>query len=244
LREFNKFNKGEKGEWFVSPDRIENRMDVKYCIPLKGRFIDSWIKAGFEVKQLKEVCEPREEVIEPKTDFPDEEFRILTITYTGRCRADEIRIGSEINYKKMLVVRTGDIVFSEYNTFHGAIGYITDEFDGCLASGSYTVVRCNNIDDSLYIWSILRTTEIRAEFLTSAVGMGRQTIDWDDIKTVSVPFLATKRRQEISKQILNAWQAEIAANKSIDGVSDILHQEFNVESKESVLRFLGAKPPR
>lgn len=244
LIEFDKFNKGKKGEWFVTPERIENRMDVKYCIPLKGRFVNNWVEAGFEVKQLKDICEPRVESIEPKTDFPDEEFRILTITYAGRCRADEIRIGSEINYRTMLVVRTGDIVFSEYNTFHGAIGYITDELDGCLASGSYIVVRCNNIEDSLYLWSILRTTEIRAEFLTSAVGMGRQTIAWEDIKTVSVPFLSKKRRQDISKQITDAWKTEIAANKSIDSVSDILHQEFNVESKESILRFLGAKPPR
>ncbi|OFX54754.1 MAG: hypothetical protein A2046_00445 [Bacteroidetes bacterium GWA2_30_7] len=155
-----------------------------------------------------------------------------------------MRLGSEINYKKMKIVRTGDIVFSEYNTFHGAIGFITDEFDGALASGSYTVVRCLDEEDSLYLWSILRTTEIRADFLTSAIGMGRQTIDWEDIKTVQIPFLPKKERNEISKQIIDAWAAEKKAQQSIESISDVLHQHFQVESKESKVRFLAAKPPK
>jgi hypothetical protein len=73
----------------------------------------------------------------------------------------------------MTIVRCGDIVFSEYNAFHGEIGYITEEFDGALASGSYAIVKCHDDNDSLYLWSILRSTEIRADFLSSAIG-------WDD----------------------------------------------------------------
>ncbi len=244
LDEFSKFNKGENGKWLVEPDRITDRLDVKYCIPLQGRFIKKWKRKGYEVKSLNEICEPREEIIEPSKNSPDDFFRILTITYAGRCLTEEIRIGKEINYKKMKVVRTGDIVFSEYNTFHGAIGYITKDLDGALASGSYTVVRCINEEDSMYLWSILRTTEIRADFLTSAIGMGRQTIDWDDIKNVKVPFLPPTKRKEIGKQILDAWIAERNAQVIIENVNGLLHTEFDVESEDSKIRFLSAKPPK
>jgi type I restriction enzyme M protein len=158
LDEFEKYKNGEHGSWFVDISRLNDRLDVKFCLPLVGRFVKTWENSGAEVYPLSKICTPRDEIIEPRKYFPNDEFRILTITYDGRCRSEEKRTGKEINYSKMKIVRTGDIVFSEYNAFHGAIGYITEEFDGALASGSYTVVKCHNNKNSLYLWSILRTT--------------------------------------------------------------------------------------
>ncbi len=244
INEYNKFKKGEKDYWYVSSDRLNDRLDVKFCVPLQGRYISKWENKGFNVFPLHKICDIREEIIQPKNDYPENEFRILTITYSGRCKTDEIRKGADINYKKMKIVRTGDIVFSEYNTFHGAIGYITEEFDGALASGSYTVVKCFNDFDSLYLWSILRTTEIRADFLTSAIGMGRQTIDWDDIKNVKIPFLPVSKRNDISNQILSAWEYEKKAATTFEKINSILHNNFEVESEEAKIRFESTKPPR
>jgi len=242
--DFKKYRKGQTGQWLVMPDRLTDRLDVKYCMPQFGRFIPLWKKKGYEIKKLEDICIPREEIIKPKTDFPNEKFRILTITYEGRCKAEEVRFGRDINYNNMKIARTGDIVFSEYNAFHGAIGYITEEFDGALASGSYTIVRCINMNDSLYLCSILRSTEIRTDMLTSAVGMGRQTVDWNNIKNINIPLLSKEKRMNIAKKILDAWQKEKESIESIVSVSNLLNQEFNVESDESQRRFLEAKPPR
>jgi type I restriction enzyme M protein len=244
LDEFKKYKNGENGSWLVDISQLNDRLDVKFCFPLAGRFVKTWKKSGVEVHLLSEVCTPRDEVIEPRKIFPNDEFRILTITYDGRCRSEEKRLGKEINYTKMKIVRRGDIVFSEYNAFHGAIGYITEEFDGALASGSYTVVKCHDNNDSLYLWSILRSTEIRADFLSSAIGMGRQTISWDKIKNVQIPFLPKEKRDEIAKKILNAWKLEKAAQESIKSIYSLLDTEFNVESELSKSRFLAAKPPK
>ena len=244
LDEFRKYSEGKTGSWLVDVEQLNDRLDVKFCLPLVGRFVKTWKKSGAEVYHLFEVCEPRDEIIEPRKDHPDEEYRILTITYDGRCRADEKRLGREINYSKMKIVRTGDIVFSEYNAFHGAIGYVTGEFDGALASGSYTVVKCNDDKNSLYLWSILRTTEIRADFLSSAIGMGRQTVSWDHIKNVQIPFLLPEKREQIGENIINAWKMEREAQESIKKIYDLLDTEFNVESELSKNRFLAAKPPK
>jgi type I restriction enzyme M protein len=244
LEEFKLFKEGQKGKWRVSPERLIGRLDIKYCIPEQGRFVSKWKQKGYEIKTLEELCKQRKEIIYPKRDHPDEEFNILTIKYSGRCSTEEIRLGEEIAYSKMKVVREGDLVFSEYNAFHGAIGYITEEFDGSLASGSYIVLRCNNPDDSLYLWSILRTTEIRADLLTSAVGMGRQTIDWEEIKTVQIPMLPQNRRQKIVNTILLAWEKEKKANQEVENVQIMLDDEFGVESEESKYRFTAYKPPK
>jgi type I restriction enzyme M protein len=244
LDEFRKYSEGKSGGWLVDVDQLSDRLDVKFCLPLVGRFVKAWKKSGAEVYHLSEVCEPRDEIIEPRKDYPNEEYRILTITYDGRCRTDEKRLGKEINYSKMKIVRTGDIVFSEYNAFHGAIGYVTEEFDGALASGSYTVVKCYDDKNSLYLWSILRTTEIRADFLSSAIGMGRQTVSWDYIQNVQIPFLLPKKREQIGEKIINAWKLEEEAQEAIKNIYTFLDAEFNVESELSKNRFLAAKPPR
>jgi type I restriction enzyme M protein len=244
LDEFEKYKNGENGTWLVDIERLQDRLDVKFCLPLVGRFVKTWKKSGADVYVLSEICTPRDEIIEPRKDFPTDEFRILTVTYDGHCRSEEKRMGKEINYTKMKIVRVGDIVFSEYNAFHGAIGYITEEFDGALASGSYTVVKCHDDKDSLYLWSILRTTEIRADFLSSAIGMGRQTISWDNIKNVQIPFLPIAKRDEIAGKILNTWKLEKEAQESIKSIYSILDTEFNVESELSKSRFLAAKPPK
>jgi type I restriction enzyme M protein len=244
LDAFEKYKNGNNGEWLVPADKLKDRLDVKHCLPLFGRFVSKWKKKGIEVFPLSKLCSPRDEIIEPVKDFPEQEFRIMTITYTGRCKTDETRLGKEINFNKMKVVRTGDIVFSDLNAFHGAIGYITEEFDGALASGSYTVVKCNNTEDSLYLWSILRTTEIRADFLSSAIGMGRQTINWEYMQKVQIPFLPKTERDEIVQKILEAWKMEDKAKKSMEAINDLLNTHFDVESDQSKQRFISTKPPR
>lgn len=244
LSEYDEFKKGKAGKWRVKPDRLSNRLDIKYCIPEQGRFVSEWEKQGFSVMTLEEICSQREEIIRPRQEFPDDEFRILTIRYNGSCSAEEIRLGEEINFSKMNVVRTGDLVFSVLNAFHGAIGYITEEFDGALASNSYFILRSNDPDDSLYLWSILRTTEIRADILTSAVGMGRQTVNWEDVKKVQVPMLSQEKRHSIASQIISAWEQERKAIQEVDNVRGVLDGYFGVESSESEYRFIASKPPK
>ncbi len=240
---FDEYRAGKENECVVSPERLRDRLDVKYCIPSQGRFITKWKKRGYDVLPLYKVCDKREEIIIPN-EHKDIEFKTLTITYSGRCKMEETRLGKNINYPKMKIVREGDLVFSEYNAFHGAIGYITEGYDGALASGSYTVVRCFNDYDSLYLWSILRSTEIRADFLTSAIGMGRQTIDWEDMKNVVVPLLPVNKRKIISREILRAWEAENEAKYTMKNITQELHEAFDVESEESKIRFESSKPPK
>ena len=244
VEEFEKYKNGESGTWLVPPENLTNRLDVKSCVRLFGRYVNKWMEKGFEVKPLSEILEPKEDIINPSKDFPDKKFRILTITYLGRCKAEEIRYGRNINYSSMKIVREGDLVFSKYNTFNGAIGYITDEYEGALASGSYLVMRCDSMVDTLYLWAMLRSTEIRSDFLSSSTGMGRQTIKWKEICNVQVPFHKQEERKKIAEKILNSWKAEKKAEEYISSVFNELNKTFDVESEESIKRFTETKPPK
>lgn len=243
--EFNKFIRGKSTEYAVSPECLVGRLDLKHLVTKRGRFIKKWKDDGYDVIKLSDVAKPIENTINPNDAINlNKDFRILTISYEGRVRADEIRKGKNINYSEMKVAQEGDLIFSGYNSIHGAIGYVTKEFDGVLASGSYTIVQCETEYDALYLWSIFRTTEIRIEMLADAIGVGRQTINWDDIKDIKVPWIDKVERKRIYKQIIDAWEAEKFVENTFKNLKLELNSKFNVESNDAKEWFIKIKPPK
>lgn len=241
--EFQRYKKGEKDFWLIPPERLKNRLDVKFCLNLQGRFVNKWKKRGFDIEELSKLSNLREEVIRP-SKFPEKKFKMLAISYEGRCQITEEKLGKHIKYSKMFLLRNGDLVISTYNSFNGAIGFITPEFDGSLASNVYIVLKCKDDVDAIYLWSILRTTEMRTDFLSKAVGMGRQTIGWDDIKDLKIPMLPRKERERIYQEIMDAWKKEKEIKKTFADLKSKLNEDFNVESVESQNRFEYSKPPK
>ncbi len=244
LEDFKKFQNGEKGDWRVPSDRVKGKLDVKNCIPLKGRYVNKWLKQGFEVKPLYEIFTPVTSGFKPSREGEDEEFNILTIKYDGYCSNEEKRIGSEIKGKGTLV-KEGDIVFSEYNAFYGAIGYVSEEFVDSFASDSYIVLKPKDKVEGLYAWSVLRTTEIRADLLDSAVGMGRSPIKWDNIKNVMIPIIEDrKEREKIAKRVEDSWESIKQAKNEVENVKKELGKMFGTEGVDSLFRFEANKPPK
>lgn len=246
LSNYDNFINNKFTKWQVEYSKNLDRLDYKSCFNLQGRFKNNWKNNGFEIKKIGDICDVvdlDERIVKP-SDHPEKEFRILTITYEGRPKTDETRLGKNINYKKMISLKEGDLVFSEYNSFNGAIGYITKDFEGALASNSYTVVRSKDSENSVYLWSVLRTTEIRCDLLSSAVGMGRQTIDWTDIQKIELPFFEEQKVLEISNKILNSWEKEKEILQTFYNIKDTLNKNFNLETDESKIRFAQIKPPK
>jgi len=242
-REFERFQNGEEGPWLVDSSRLHNRLDVKYCIPMQGRFVPRWRRQGYQVVKLHQIAHPAGDLVDP-TECPDQAFRLLKITYAGRIELQETRRGNEILGTNIKRVKRGQLVISRYNAFHGAIGVVSEEFEGALASGSYIVLECETEMNAVYLWSILRTTELRADILSAAIGLGRQTINWEDIRELAVPLVPPEDRERIADDILSAWQKEREAEQIVESIASKLHSKFDVESEKSKRRFEAHKPPR
>lgn len=244
LSDYNKFKKGEDGEWRIPPERVMGKLDVKNCFPLKGRYVQNWIEKGYEVKRLSDIFTPINGEFRPSRDGEVEEYNILTIKYDGYCSNEEIRLGADIQGKGTLV-KEGNIVFSQYNAYYGAIGYVSKEFVGSFASSSYIVLNPTDKVDGIYAWSVLRTTEIRADILDSAVGMGRSPIKWDNIKDVQVPFIKDrKKREDIAHKVEESWEKIKIARQEVENVKTELGDIFGTEGPDSLFRFEANKPPK
>lgn len=241
--EFENFTSGNKSQYAVDASKLQTRLDVKFCAAKNGRLVKRWKKQGFDVIKLSKFVTNQENII-TTNEHQETEFRILTITYKGIAKISEKRKGKDINYSTMKIVKKGDLVFSTYNSINGAICYITDEFEGALASANYTVVRCENDYDTVYLWSLMRSTEMKAEMQAASTGMGRQFLEWTKISKIKIPLASPTKRKEIGENILLAWDMELQIKSSFINVKDDLNNLFNVESDASKLWYLSNRPPK
>jgi restriction endonuclease S subunit len=90
----------------------------------------------------------------------------------------------------------------------------------------------------------MRTTELRNEMLSSAIGVGRQTIDWDDIRNIQIPFPDKLERRSIYEDIISAWGKEKEITNTFIHLQNELQNKFGVESESSKIWFEANKPPR
>lgn len=244
LSDYDRFKKGEEGEWRIPAEKIKDKLDVKNCVNLRGRYVKMWEEKGYEIKRLSEIFKEVSADFKPSKDGATEEYNILTIKYDGFCSNEEVRIGADIQGKGVLV-KEGEIVFSQYNAYYGAIGYVTEEFNNSFASSSYIVLNPTDKVDGIYAWSVLRTMEIRADILDSAVGVGRSPVKWDNIKDVQIPFIKDKNeREEIARKVEKSWEKIKKAKSDIEKVKNKLGNTFGTEGPESSFRFNANKPPK
>ena len=244
LKDYHDFENGVDSMWRVHSDRLQGRLDVKYCIPFRGRFTSKWHTDGFGTRKLSELFNEYTDLINPRKDYSSDVFKILTIKYNGSSSIDEERIGEDIEGKGY-IVKKGHIVMSRYNAYYGAIGCISDEEDGAFASKSYIVLQPHDFIDGIYAWAVLRSTEIRADLLDSAVGMGRSTVKWEEIKDIEVPYIEDElKRKEYANRVLESWRKEKLARMELQKVKEDLGLIFGTEGDGSTYRFNANKPPK
>ena len=231
------------GAWLVPASRLSDRLDAKSLLPWSvGQLEPQWAEEGIASDVLEQIVDPANDAVAIQ---PDAHYTFLRVNYEGRAEAGETALGREISYSKIGRARVGDLVASHINAVNKAICVVPEGMDGYLVSNEYTVMRLKpGVEaDPLYIWSVLRSTAVIAEWLSGASGVGRTRIDWDMLKKQRVPLLALNRQREIGAMYRQAETLErqsLQLRESAAGALDVL----NLESAAAKDRMVRAKPPR
>ena len=184
-------------------------------------------------------------VDEPIALQPDERYEFMRISYEGHAERGEIVLGREVSYSKIGRARAGDIVVSNISAVYKAICVVPKDLDHLLVSNEFTVMRLKpTVDaDPLYIWSVLRSTAVIAEWLSGASGVGRTRVDWQILKNQRIPLLAGSRQREIGEmyRIAEDHARQVLALRE-RAESALL--PLNLESGAAKDRIQRAKPPR
>ena len=240
---YNRYLQGDSTENVLGPERLTDRLDLRNCVPLFGRLAEIWRTQGIEVKRLNEIVVPMNNVICPADD-PEKVFTLIKVSYGGKCEVEGRRLGSRIQAKYMQVVSEGQMVFSTIRATDGAVGIVPPELDGALVSkSSYSVFECRSRSDAAYLWSVLRSHELRADMQSLSPGSGRYTTHWPDVGQLQVPWVADTKRKEIGEGILQLWHIERQMEfRRQDSLNHL--EELGVESEDSKRRWMVSKAPQ
>lgn len=240
---FDAYTRGAKGAWLVPPERLRGRLDAKSLRPWSVSELEpKWKQVGIESDVLENLVDPVDERVNLD---PERRYRFLRISYDGRTEHGEETLGREVSYSHVSVTRVGDIIVSNISAVYKAICVVPEGMDGLLVSNEFTVMRLKagvNADPQ-YIWAVLRSTAVIAEWLSAASGVGRTRVDWETLRAQKIPLLPPKQQREIGdlfrsveeheRQIASARQA---AQAKLAGLE--------LEGDAAVDRMARAKPPR
>jgi len=234
---------GKRGPWFVPPERLTGRLDAKFLQPWSAAQLEpKWQAAGADSDVLENLVEPVGDTItlDPKT-----RYTFLRISYEGRAEPGEQALGREVSYSRIGRAKVGDIVVSNISAVYKAICVIPEGLGDLLVSNEFTVLRIKPgvQADPLYLWSILRSSAVIAEWMSGSSGIGRHRVDWALLRKQRIPLFPFTRQKEIGDLYRAAQQHEVETAQETAAAIQAL-SELDLEGETARDRLERAKPPR
>ena len=247
LDAFRKFMAGEKGPWLVPANSIQDRLDVKFCLPRPERedVAQDWIANGLEVIPLGDIVdEAARETLRP-SDSPDEEFTFLRVRYDGIPEEGETRLGREITYSELRRAAEGDIVVSNIAMALGATCVLPQDLSHTLLSSEFTVVRVvDGRFDPWFLWGFLRSPEVKARLLSVATGISRHRISWDSLKDIPVPVFPKDRQEALAERYSKLASSIREVERNRFETDTELYEALDLSNAWATQRLTAAKPPK
>jgi len=240
---FNDYLIGKPGPWLVPAHDLGGRLDAKYLRPWSTTQLElTWHAAGATSAALGDLVQPVEEPVQIE---PDREYSFIRVTYSGRCERGEKRLGREITYSKLITARPGDIVISGLGAVYKAICVLPEGMEDLLISTEFLVLRPKpGVDiDPMYLWSVLRSAAVVAEWLSSAHGLARHRLDWEILKNQRIPLIPAPKQHEIGDLYRSALHQEAQAERLREKAATYL-TKLDLETEAARDRLARAKPPR
>ncbi|HXL35414.1 MAG TPA: N-6 DNA methylase [Gemmatimonadales bacterium] len=240
---FDAFQGGERGPWLVPADRLTGRLDAKYLRPWTVAELESgWRARGVASVLLEDLVEPVDDVV---TLDPDKRYTFLRISYAGYAEPGETALGREVSYPKIGRAKPRDIVVSNISAVYKAICVMPPEMADCLTSNEFTVLRLKPgvKADPFYLWSVLRSSAVIAQWISGSSGVGRHRVDWSILRKQRIPLLAPERQAEIGELYRLAQEREAEVRRFREEATEAL-ADLDLESDAARDRLARAKPPK
>jgi type I restriction enzyme M protein len=240
---FVEYIRGKKGPWLVAADRLKGRLDAKYLRPWKAiELSGKWEESGATALCLHELVD---NIAAPVPLEPNKEYTFIKVTYSGQCERGEKVLGKEITYSSISRPNVGDIIVSGMGAVYRAICVVPKNMEDLLISHEYTILRLKEgvKADAMYLWSVLRSAAVVAEWLSGASGLARHRVDWEVLKNQSIPLLPFKTQKKIGDLHRNALQYKAQMESCIQEATSAL-EVLNLECEEAIDKLERAKPPK
>ena len=237
------FLAGKTGPWLVPPERIDGRLDAKFLRPWSVEELTAkWRASGVVQDFLGNLVDPIEDSVVLGSDAT---YTFLRISYEGQAMRGERALGKEISYSWIGRAKAGDIVVSNINAVNRAICVLPPGMEDLLVSNEFTILRLKEgIDaDPQYIWSVLRSSAVVAEWISGSSGVGRHRVDWANLKNQMIPLLSPKKQREIGELYRAADEMAVKMELYRQNATEAL-AVLELEDELARERLARAKPPK
>ncbi len=243
VSEYRKFASGKKCDGVISPENINDRMDVKYCINDRGRRKKFWEENGYGVTTLERALKlqtKRSTSVEADGVYP-----LVKVTYEGEVLDGEVLKGEDCSYSKLFQLHEWDILISNMGVGRGAVSIVPPHHSMKFVSSEYTILCAKSKTEAVFYVNILRSEEILADILACTTGMNRGRIKWNTIAQVEVP-ICDKDDNELKSlvdDIEQFWLLYTNYSKRKRRHESTISEKYGIEGEDSHIRWLGFKPP-
>jgi type I restriction enzyme M protein len=240
---YDEYRAGRQGAWLVPASRTTGRLDAKHLNPWSVTALaGQWKKARASVAVLGNLVDP---VSSPVTIDKKERYTFLKVRYEGYASGGDRRLGKEISYDRVFRAQAGDLVVSHINAVNGAVCVLPESAADYLVTTEFTVLRIKaGLDvDPMYLWAVLRSPAVRAEWLCTSSGQGRHRVEWDLLKDQRIPLLSPDRQRAIGDLGRRSYELrdeiESVRERAVESLDDL-----DLYGDEAMDKLIRAKPPR
>lgn len=195
--------------FWVKSSEIEDRIDPEYYAPSNLEFLNIAHTMGVQTKPLRNYAECVKSMINPKKtplttiryiqlDDIDEKFGIIK-------QVTEMK-GKDAPSRARLLVKEGDIITAISGSKTGSpvshrIAIISREFDGCVVSTGFGVLRPKKGVDPYFLYAVLRSPYVLAQMRRKLQGAAIPTISENDLLGILIPDIPYEEQEKISEKV-------------------------------------------
>lgn len=145
----------------------------------------------------------------------------------------------------MSTAKPGDIVVSNISAVYRAICVLPAGAEDLLISREFTILRPkkNMKVDANYLWAVLRSAAVVAEWLSGATGVGRHRVGWDLLSCQRIPLLSPADQKGIGNYYRKAEEHEEKI-EALRAAAIVALAPLELEGEIAIDRLARAKPPK
>jgi type I restriction enzyme S subunit len=231
----------------TKPEDLGEKLIVEYY---RSKLIESILekeKKRLTLLPLKELVTLRHAYMKPK-ETPKRFYQLLKISNSGFAYLREERLGEEIKYETMKIVRTGDMVVSRIGAIYGATAIVPEIYDNSLVSNEFHVlIPKQDKVASIYLWKVLRSSYFKGILEGYVTGGSRLRIKEEKLIEMLIPVPDLKIQQTLSKLVSQAIRQSRELQKEIRDAKEVAKTKIatillqNVKTYESVAKDVISK---
>lgn len=218
----------------IGRKKIEGRFDVNYYKPEYRELLKKLKNSPFEIKRLGDIVSLSSERWEkPKSGT----FRYIEINDIDTFSAQIIQ-AKELNVedapsRAQMVVKKDDIIVSTTRPYRGAIALITEEYDGCICSTGFAVIReVKKEINRKYLLHILHSSIGLKQMEQRMTGGNYPAITSDELLKIWIPIPSIDIQDKIIKimntAIKEKRKKEYKAQELLNSIDNYLMQELGI----------------